>query len=359
MHEGNVSELSFVYHVSPAVAVIWDPHKPWHIIQISENISRLGYTETVLKERKDGLAGLIHPDDLKQTTHEIRRFIKERKPNFSNFYRILTRDNGFRWVEDKTHIKYKGDGTPISITSVIWISSSILALIQEKEGAKAWNSLNSRIRHDILNQLTAILGYLEISKDYIQQPEILEFIEKEYNAAVRIKDQLFFTREYQQIGLEISSWHNLRDLISQSWEETRIASLSLHCDIPPFWLFCDETIKKALIKIFENIPVHSNGADSVYVSFSRTPSGDGLLIIEDNGCGIADDAKKRIFDLGYGSKGGKGLFLAFSLLNIPHFTISETGSPQSSARFEILIPSENISRIDETFESTKEPSLNP
>ncbi|MBN1167903.1 MAG: PAS domain-containing protein [Methanospirillaceae archaeon] len=354
-----MSELFSVYHSSPAVAVIWDPLKPWHILQISDNVSRLGYTETVLKEREDGLAGLIHPDDYKQATREISRYIRERKPNFSNFYRISTSEHGFRWVEDKTHIQYEKDETPTSITSVIWISSSILALIQEKEGAKAWNSLNSRIRHDILNQLTAILGYLEISTDYIQQPEILDFIRKEYSAAEKIKEKLIFTREYQQIGLEIPYWHNLRDLISESFEETRIASLSLNCDIPPVWLFCDETIKKALIKIFENIPVHSNGADSVSVSFSRTPSGDGKLIIEDNGCGIAEDVKKRIFDLGYGSGGGKGLYLALSLLSIPHFSISETGSPQSSARFEILIPSENISRIDETLESKKEPSRIP
>ncbi|GEM_PF-1002455 len=350
-----MTDLVSVYHNSPAIAIIWDPDNPWHVISISPNIFRLGYSEEEILQCNNGVAELIHPDDIHTISHEIATNISKKNSEFTIFYRILTRKYGFRWVEDKTSITYHEDGSVASSTSILWVSSSILALMQQKEGSRQWNTLNARIRHDILNQLTAIIGYLEISTDFIDKDsEILQFIGKEQTAAERIKDKLFFTREYQQIGLEIPYWHNLDDLISAAWKETGIMSITMHCDIPPVLLFCDETIKKALTNIFENIPVHGTGANSVYVSFSYTDSGDGNLIIEDNGCGISDDVKKRIFDLGYGSGEGNGLFLAHSLFLIPHFTITETGTPNTSARFNILIPSENISRITDKTQNTED-----
>lgn len=349
-----MSDLLSVYHSSPAIAVIWDPDKPWHILNISDNITHLDYSQEDLLKRNDGIAGLIHPEDIHSVSHEISHNIQLKKTEFPLFYRILTRYHGFRWIEDRTSITYNDNGNPAVITSILWMSSSILTLMQQKEGSKVWNMLNARIRHDILNQLTAILGYLEISTDYISDTDILEFIKKEQAAAERIKEKLFFTREYQQIGLELPRWNNLSDLIRTAWEETGIVSLKIHCNIPSVWLFCDGTIKKAIVKIFENIPVHGKGADTVQISFYYSDSGDGHLLIEDNGCGISDDAKKRIFDLGYGSGGGTGLFLAHSFFTIPHFSITETGSPTTSTQFDILIPSENISRMKDNSKNPNE-----
>jgi len=340
-----MTDLLSVYLSSPAIAVLWDPDKPWHILDISVNITRLGYSQEELLQRNGGIAGLIHPDDIHPVSQEISHNIRLKKTDFTLFYRISTRYHGFRWIEDRTSISYNDSGNPAVISSILWMSSSILTLMQQKEGSKVWNMLNARIRHDILNQLTAILGYLEISTDNITDTDILEFIKKEQAAAERIKEKLFFTREYQQIGLVLPHWNKLSDLISTAWEETGIVSLKIHCEIPPVWLFCDGTIKKALIKIFENIPIHGKGADTVQVSFFYSDSGDGHLIIEDNGCGISNDVKKRIFELGYGSGGGTGLFLAHSFFSIPHITITESGSSPTSARFDILIPSENISRM--------------
>jgi len=75
------------------------------------------------------------------------------------------------------------------------------------------------------------------------------------------------------------------------------------------------------------------------VSISTRKDGDRLVIlVEDDGAGIADDEKERIFERGYGKNTGLGLFLAREILAITGISISETGVPGKGARFEITVP---------------------
>ena len=62
------------------------------------------------------------------------------------------------------------------------------------------------------------------------------------------------------------------------------------------------------------------------------------LVYEDDGYGIAAQDKERIFERGFGSNTGYGLFLARELVNISGFSIMETGTFGEGARFEIAIP---------------------
>jgi signal transduction histidine kinase len=68
---------------------------------------------------------------------------------------------------------------------------------------------------------------------------------------------------------------------------------------------------------------------------------DGLVIvIEDNGVGIPQDHKERIFEEGFGESPGHShsLFLAREILSITDITIRETGRAGKGARFEIQVP---------------------
>ena len=68
---------------------------------------------------------------------------------------------------------------------------------------------------------------------------------------------------------------------------------------------------------------------------------DGLvIIIEDNGVGIAQEHKERIFEKGFGKSSGHShsLFLAREILSITGITIRETGRAGKGARFEMQVP---------------------
>jgi signal transduction histidine kinase len=71
-----------------------------------------------------------------------------------------------------------------------------------------------------------------------------------------------------------------------------------------------------------------------------------LLIIEDNGIGIPDIKKERVFEKSFLRKKGLGLYFVSEILSITGMTIRETGIPGEGARLEIGIPSGAFRFID-------------
>ncbi|KUK60944.1 MAG: Multi-sensor signal transduction histidine kinase [Methanoculleus marisnigri] len=69
--------------------------------------------------------------------------------------------------------------------------------------------------------------------------------------------------------------------------------------------------------------------------------GGARIVWEDNGVGVPIEHKQRIFERGFGSHTGLGLFLVKEVLSITGATIRETGEPGKGARFEITVPEGN------------------
>jgi signal transduction histidine kinase len=63
-----------------------------------------------------------------------------------------------------------------------------------------------------------------------------------------------------------------------------------------------------------------------------------FLVIEynDNGVGVPPENKERVFNRGFGSNTGLGLFLIREILKITSIEISETG--EKGVRFEMRVP---------------------
>ena len=90
--------------------------------------------------------------------------------------------------------------------------------------------------------------------------------------------------------------------------------------------------------LIENALRHGGAVTTV--RFSAEETGDGGLAIacEDDGAGVAADAKERIFERGYGANTGLGLSLAREALGLTGIAITETGIPGNGARFELAVP---------------------
>ncbi len=57
----------------------------------------------------------------------------------------------------------------------------------------------------------------------------------------------------------------------------------------------------------------------------------------DNGAGIPEDEKKKVFKRGYGKNTGLCLFLIREILSITDINIIETGTPGKGVRFEMTV----------------------
>ncbi len=199
------------------------------------------------------------------------------------------------------------------------------------------NLLNSITRHDILNQLTAILGYLELMKMTYPDPSLREFIDKEILAAQNIKTQIMFTKDYQEIGVQSPQWFDLKKVIVSDAANLPLSTVNLIVHFDNIEIYADPMLEKVFYTLLENALRH--GKTVTTIEFSYSTLAEGLVVAyQDNGEGIPAEYKEAIFQRKFFKHTGFGLFLSRTILGITGITIRETGEPGKGARFEILIP---------------------
>jgi PAS domain S-box-containing protein len=199
------------------------------------------------------------------------------------------------------------------------------------------NLLNNVTRHDILNQLTALIGYLELSKDEIKDPQLMNYVSKEEKAANAIRNQILFTRDYQNIGVHSPQWHNIAETVSLAMATLDIHQIKVTVNLASVEVYADPLLEKVFYNLIENSLRHGERVTEIEI-FSEPVSAGIDIVIQDNGSGIPEDAKERIFRREYFKHTGFGLFLTREILAITNLTISETGTSGKGARFVIHAP---------------------
>jgi signal transduction histidine kinase len=204
---------------------------------------------------------------------------------------------------------------------------------------KKLNLLTSITRHDILNQLTAVQGYLDLAREETGVPAVVSgFLEKAYRASERTVQMITFTREYQQIGVQAPVWHEIGALIASASGNITPGPVKVENRIPPgFSVYADPLVEKVFYNLLDNALRY--GEKITAITFSASEQGGALVILcEDDGAGIPADEKEKIFERGYGKNTGFGLFLSREILTITGIGIAEAGVPGKGARFEITVP---------------------
>ncbi|HPD76314.1 MAG TPA: PAS domain S-box protein [Methanoregulaceae archaeon] len=199
------------------------------------------------------------------------------------------------------------------------------------------NLMNSITRHDILNQITAVTGYLDLMNTTVTDPGLRGFIQPALLASENIENYIRFSKEYQEIGVRSPGWFPIRNLIVSSTAGLPLDPVRLVIDIRNLEIFADPLLEKVFYTFIENALRHGKGMTQI--RFSSQKSGTSLVIVcEDDGPGVPPQFKEKIFDRGYYLHTGYGLFLSREILAITGITIRETGEFGRGARFEIIVP---------------------
>jgi PAS domain S-box-containing protein len=223
------------------------------------------------------------------------------------------------------------------ICTVVDITESKFAQESLTQANKKLNLLNNVTRHDILNQLTALIGFLEISRLDTRDPRLLSLIEKEEQAANAIRSQIMFTRDYQNIGVYSPRWQNIGEAITLAQATLDLHTVRMITELMSIEVYADPLLEKVFYNLIENSLRHGDHVTSIFVRTEETAEGMNL-IVEDNGNGVPSDAKEKIFRREYYKNTGFGLFLSREILAITGLSIIEGGTPGSGARFIIHIP---------------------
>ncbi|KQC03221.1 MAG: hypothetical protein APR53_05900 [Methanoculleus sp. SDB] len=204
--------------------------------------------------------------------------------------------------------------------------------------------LGSTSRHDIINQLTVLQGYLELLEMKLTDPSAAQLYDRITSAAQRIAAILQFTKEYENIGVRAPVWKEIRTLVETAAGQVVPANVKVVCDIPARCeVFADPLIARVFYTLMDNAVRHGTPIGTIRFSVQKTGD-DCRIVCEDDGAGILADEKEKIFAKGFGKGTGLGLFLAREILAITGITIRENGEPGKGARFEIVVP-EGMYRI--------------
>jgi signal transduction histidine kinase len=197
--------------------------------------------------------------------------------------------------------------------------------------------LNSVTRHDILNQLNTLSLHVAYLKRKTEDAMFLDLLKMEEQLTDTIRNQIIFTRDYQNIGLEPPQWTNVAEMIAKALTLKELDGIEIAIGTGSLEIFSDLLIEKVYFNLVDNAMRHGKRVSRI--DFGYQMSGQGLILFcEDNGCGVPDDDKTKIFERGFGINTGYGLFLVREILSITDFSIRECGVYGEGARFEILIP---------------------
>jgi len=202
------------------------------------------------------------------------------------------------------------------------------------------NLLSSITRHDINNQLTVLMGYLEILE--LKQPDTSfeEYFRKAATAAQRISTMIQFTKTYESIGVMAPVWQDIHILANIAAKEAPLGKVILKNDLPAGTeVYADQLIVKVFYNLMDNAVRYGGKITTIRLRVDWRDAGP-VIVCEDDGYGIPADEKERIFERGFGKNTGLGLFLTREILGITGITVHEAGKPGTGACFEITVPEE-------------------
>ena len=190
----------------------------------------------------------------------------------------------------------------------------------------------------IQNKVTAVRGYAELSKDAKTDDERLAFIEKEEHILAEIHHLIGNTKDYQEMGLTQIRWISVEPSIRMAVSlVSPKQGISIEIYLNGLELYADPLIEKIFYKFIDNAEKHGKTLTRITFSYHETP--DGLILTcEDDGVGISQERKARLFERGVSEKSGFDLFFIRECLALYNMSITETGESNKGARFEITVP---------------------
>jgi signal transduction histidine kinase len=200
------------------------------------------------------------------------------------------------------------------------------------------NLLSSITRHDIRNQLLALLGFIGLSKMKTTDRDLLHYIDQEETAALTIQRQIEFTKNYEDIGVRAPQWQDIGALADALRSLLPPGGIEITVAVGGLEVFADPLLEKVFENLIDNSRRHGERVRQITFSTIQYGLDYIALVYTDDGVGVHEDEKERIFEKGFGKNTGLGLFLTREILSITGLSIKENGVYGKGARFEIMVP---------------------
>lgn len=173
---------------------------------------------------------------------------------------------------------------------------------------KKLNLLGTVTRHDTVNQLSVLMGNLEIASMKDPRSPLMKYLRKAIESGENIATILSFSKDYQLMGTHAPSMINVKESCSRGIATVDAKEVKIHIETGDLQIFADRMLEKVFLNLIDNSIRHGETVKNVWVR-SRPAESGIYVIFEDDGVGVPSSEKDKIFDLGYGKHTGLGLYL--------------------------------------------------
>ncbi len=211
---------------------------------------------------------------------------------------------------------------------------------EEKQAEEALKLSNKKIRllagitrHDVRNQMMVMQGYIELIKEEKPETGIAGYLDKIALCLAEISKSFEFMKEYEKIGTSGAKWQE----INASLEPIAGSKIPITNTCHNLSIIADPLLTKVFSNLLDNTIRHGEDATEITISCEKS-DGNLRILWQDNGPGVPDEMKERIFEYNCGKNSGYGLYLIREILAITGITIHEEGIAGEGARFVLFVP---------------------
>ena len=199
--------------------------------------------------------------------------------------------------------------------------------------------LSSITRHDILNHISVLGGYIGTDPDGQPTRGPRATTWTGWRARQRVSRRAYRSRRSMSSsvpwGLAGRTWNRWSKAIKCGLE-TKGVGLSA-VDLKGIEVFADKMLKRVFMNLIDNSLRHGDGVKAIR-SGTRKTGKSSASSTRTMVTGYSQDMREKLFRRGQVGTPGFGLFLSKEILDLTRISISEIGEPGGGALFLIKVP---------------------
>ncbi|PKL57521.1 MAG: hypothetical protein CVV34_07060, partial [Methanomicrobiales archaeon HGW-Methanomicrobiales-5] len=254
-----------------------------------------GYApEALVLNHTVSYGSLILPEDRQLVSDVVQQGIDHRQP-FQMEYRITDKAGQVWWVWEQGRGVFNDEGVLVALEGYITNNSEHKRAEDAlRQANKKLNLLSGITRHDIKNQLFSLKAFLEISKEHTTDPEqISRLIEKKEKIVDTLEQQIEFTREYGDIGVNEPVWQVIGAVVAKVLGSWQMPGITVEAETGDYEVFADPLLERVFFNLLDNSLRHGGKVSHIRL-FSTAQNNELVVVYEDDGTGIPEADKPFI-----------------------------------------------------------------
>ncbi len=302
------------------------------------NIEKIsGYSIQEIQALPNGFQSLIHPEDIENYNKHILELASKGTEEFSeHIFRIITKEDEIVWLKEKLYVKNDINGIKFEkfICDVSSFKKKEEELLKQYLTANEQNNIKDKfisiIAHDLRAPFTSLIGFSEI---LLNEPDLApeereDYLKYIYDAAqtqLALVQHLLDWSRLQSGKIEVEPARlNVKMAVSNAVASLTGAAVRKGVDIEidideNLYFYADpKLIDRVIGNLLSNALKFTPTGKKIYVTANYYGKDKIEVIVKDEGVGIKESDKHKIFKLGEkltttGTAGEKGTGLGLTL----------------------------------------------